>query len=276
MRVHVFDLAEIVVDDPADPDSRNEEVAKKLRKEAVELSASFNRDFWLDDERFFALALGAEQRPATSITSNPAQCLWSGIIDSAKVPAVVQRIFSNDMFSGWGIRTLSSGAPRYNPLGYHLGSVWPHDNSIIGMGLKRSGFEDELNELVTALYDCCRTFDYYRLPELFCGVPRTAHGMPVRYPVACRPQAWAAGTFPMLLQAMLGLAPNASKNELRIVGPRLPHWLDEVEVRGLRVGNSSVDLLFERRRGRIKASVTAGRGVNIVFAKKWPRLASGS
>lgn len=253
-----------------------EGLAKKLRKEAVELSASFNRDFWLDDERFFALALGAEQRPATSITSNPAQCLWTGIIDSAKVPAVVQRIFSNDMFSGWGIRTLSSGSPRYNPLGYHLGSVWPHDNSIIGMGLKRSGFEDELNELVTALYDCCRTFDYYRLPELFCGVPRTAHGMPVRYPVACRPQAWAAGTFPMLLQAMLGLAPNASKNELRIVGPRLPHWLDEVEVRGLRVGNSSVDLLFERRRGRIKASVTAGRGVNIVFAKKWPRLASGS
>lgn len=253
-----------------------EGLARKLRKEAVELSASFNRDFWLDDERFFALALGAAQRPATSITSNPAQCLWTGIIDSAKVPAVVQRIFSNDMFSGWGIRTLSSGAPRYNPLGYHLGSVWPHDNSIIGMGLKRSGFEDELNELVTALYDCCRTFDYYRLPELFCGVPRTTHGMPVRYPVACRPQAWAAGTFPMLLQAMLGLAPNASKNELRIVGPKLPHWLDEVEVRGLRVGNSSVDLLFERRRGRIKASVTAGRGVNIVFAKKWPRLASGS
>lgn len=246
-------------------------LAKKLKKEAVELSANFNRDFWLDDERFFALALGAEQRPATSITSNPAQCLWSGIINSDKVPATVQRIFSNDMFSGWGIRTLSSGAPRYNPLGYHLGSVWPHDNSIIGMGLKRSGFEDELNELVTALYDCCRTFDYYRLPELFCGVPRTAHGMPVRYPVACRPQAWAAGTFPMLLQSMLGLAPNAVKNELKIVAPKLPHWLDEVEVRGLRVGNSAVDLLFEKRRGRTKTHVTAGRGVTISFPRKWPR-----
>ena len=175
------------------------------------------------------------------------------------------------MFSGWGIRTLSSGSARYNPLGYHLGSIWPHDNSLIGMGLKRHGFEQELEELATAMYDSSRAFEYYRLPELFSGAPRTAHGVPVRYPVACRPQAWAAGTIPLLLQAILGLAPDAAKNELRIVRPRLPHWLGEVEIRGLRVGDSTVDLAYSRRGGRTRVSVIADRGVKVVRARNWPK-----
>jgi len=247
-----------------------ERLARKLRREAAALKARFNRDFWLEDEGFYALALGANKEPATSITSNPGQCLWTGIVDRDKAPKVVERLFSNDMFSGWGIRTLCSRAARYNPLGYHLGSVWPHDNSIIGMGLKRYGFEEELNELATALYDCCHSFDYYRLPELFSGAPRSAHNLPVRYPVACRPQAWAAGTFPLLLQAILGLAPNALENELAIVRPRLPYWLQEVEVRGLQVGGKAVDLLYERRRGRTRISVLAKRGVKVSLARTWP------
>jgi glycogen debranching enzyme len=181
---------------------------------------------------------------------------------------MVERLFSNDMFSGWGIRTLSSQSARYNPLGYHLGSVWPHDNSLIGLGLKRYGFEDELNELVTALYDCCRSFDYYRLPELFCGTPRTAHSVPVRYLCACRPQAWASGSLLLLLQAILGLTANAPKKELNVIQPKLPYWLEQVEVRKLQVGNGSVDLLFDRHRGRTKVSVLNNRGIEISVVRK--------
>jgi glycogen debranching enzyme len=181
---------------------------------------------------------------------------------------VVERLFANDLFSGWGIRTLSSQASRYNPLGYHLGSIWPHDNSLIGMGLKRYGFDDELNELTTALYDCCRSFDYYRLPELFCGIPRTAHSMPVRYPVACRPQAWAAGTMPMLLQAILGLFPDGPRKLLRVVHPTLPYWLEQVEIRRLRVGDGTVDLLFEQRGGRTKTSVLNNGGIRVWVTRK--------
>ena len=121
------------------------------------------------------------------------------------------------------------------------------------------------------MYDSSRAFDYYRLPELFSGAPRTAHGVPVRYPVACRPQAWAAGTIPLLLQAILGLVPDATTNELRIVRPRLPHWLSEVEIRGLRVGDSTVDLAYYRRGGRTRVSVIADRGVKVVRARNWPK-----
>ncbi len=245
-------------------------LARMLRREATDLKVRFNRDFWMEDEGFCALALGAGREPARSIASNPGQCLWTGIVDEGKSTRLVERLFWNDLFSGWGIRTMSSRSVRYNPLSYHLGSVWPHDNSLIGMGLKRYGFDEELDDLATALYDCCRSFAYYRLPELFCGVPRTSHNLPVRYPVACRPQAWAAGTFPLLLQAILGLAPNAARNELRVVHPRLPHWLRQVEVRGLRVGSGAVDLLYESRRGRTQLSVLAERGVRVVLSRKWP------
>ena len=245
-------------------------LARRLRRQAADLKARFNRDFWVEDECFYALALVANMEPATSVASNPGHCLWTGIADTDKAPLLVDRLLSNDIFSGWGIRTLSATSPRYNPLSYHLGSIWPHDNSLIGMGMKRYGFEEALNELATALYDCCRSFDYYRLPELFCGVPRTAHNLPVRYPVACRPQAWAAGTFPLLLQAILGLVPDATQGRLRVVRPRLPHWLREVEVRGLRVGGGSVDLLFQRRGEQTRLSVISERQVRVSLVRSWP------
>jgi glycogen debranching enzyme len=243
-------------------------LARKLVEEAASLKDRFNNDFWLEEEAFYALALGADREPARSISSNPGQCLWTGIVSKERAPKVVEHLFSNEMFSGWGIRTLSSEGARYNPLSYHLGSVWPHDNAIIGMGLKRYGFEDELNELATALYDCCRSFDYYRLPELFCGVPRSAHSVPVRYPVACRPQAWAAGAFLMLMQAILGLRPKAMQNHLTVVRPRLPYWLEEVEVRGLRVGSGKADLVFERKGRRTKMSVVERQGMTISTVRK--------
>ena len=249
----------------------------KLARECLATAASLlgrlNRDFWIADEEYFAVALGAGGAPATTITSNPGHALWAGAIERDKARPVVDRLFSNDLFSGWGVRTLSTRSPRYNPHGYHLGTVWPHDNALLSMGLKRYGFEDELEDLATALYDSSRSFDYFRLPELFCGVPRTAHGFPVRYPVAARPQAWAAGTMPLVLQAILGLVPNAPANRLTVVRPHLPHWLNVVEVRGLRVGKSAVDLLFERRQGRTRMSVTNARGITVRRVNEWPRRA---
>ncbi len=241
----------------------DESRAETLRRQAEELRGRFNRDFWMDDEEFYAVALGAHKDQAGSITSNPGHCLWTEIVEPDRASKVVERLFRNDMFSGWGVRTFSAGSNRYNPLGYHLGSVWPHDNSIIAMGLKRYGFEEELNELATALYDCCRSFEYYRLPELFCGAPRSSHNVPVRYPIACRPQAWAAGSIPMVLQAILGLAPDGLGGRLRVVRPSLPHWLEDVEVRGLRVGNGTVDLLYQLHQGRTEVSVLGRRNLEV-------------
>lgn len=246
-----------------------EEAERQLHK-AQALRRRFNRDFWLPQERYYALALDGDGRPCASIASNPGHALWTGIVRRAYAEDVVRRLLSNELFSGWGIRTLSTGNIRYNPIGYHNGTVWPHDNAICAMGFKVYGFEEEVNELATALFDAACTFPYYRLPELFGGQPRTAHGAPVPYPVACRPQAWAAGSFPMILQAMLGLRADAPNRQLRIVRPTLPYWLDHVQVRGLRVGRGYVDLRFFRRRGKTAVEVTdSAGGISVVQPGRW-------
>ncbi|MDP2726524.1 MAG: amylo-alpha-1,6-glucosidase, partial [Dehalococcoidia bacterium] len=236
------------------------ELALRLSQEAQDLKARFNRDFWLEKEKFYALALDGFNKPVATIASNPGHALWAGIVDKERAEYVVNRLMANDMSSGWGIRTLSSRAPRYNPLGYHMGTIWPHDNSIIAMGFKRYGFEEEIDEVATALYDACRAFDYYRLPELFCGVPRTRYNVPVRYPIACSPQAWAAGSMLQLLQAILGLEPNAPEEELSIVSPRLPSWLERIRLSNLSVGKSKVDLIIHRRNGRTEVDIAAIEG----------------
>ncbi|MGQ9572449.1 MAG: amylo-alpha-1,6-glucosidase [Dehalococcoidia bacterium] len=249
----------------------DQQLAQQLTREAVRLEQRFNRDFWSKESKFLALALDGDNQQVTTITSNPGQALWTGIVRQPLAAAVVDVLMRNDMFSGWGIRTLSATSSRFNPLGYHLGTVWPHDNSIIAMGFKKYGFEDELNEVATALFDAARAFPYYRLPELFAGCARSTHYTPVPYPVACRPQAWAAGSFPLFLQAILGLAPNAPKGELLVVRPHLPYWLDSVEVRNLQVGPGSADLLFSRRGTRTRVDVLATRGgLKVSVARRWP------
>ncbi|HXF51916.1 MAG TPA: amylo-alpha-1,6-glucosidase, partial [Dehalococcoidia bacterium] len=246
-----------------------EEAERQLHK-AQALRRRFNRDFWLPQERYYALALDGEGRPCASIASNPGHALWTGIVRRAHAEDVVGRLLSNELFSGWGIRTLSTGNIRYNPIGYHNGTVWPHDNAICAMGFKVYGFEEEVNELATALFDAACTFPYYRLPELFGGQPRTAHGAPVPYPVACRPQGWAAGSFPMILQAILGLRADAPNRQLRIVRPTLPYWLGHVQIRGLRVGRGYVDLRFFRRRGKTVVEVTdSAGGISVVQPGRW-------
>jgi glycogen debranching enzyme len=248
-------------------------LAASLEDEAQELARRFNRDFWLP-QGFYALARDGSGRPMASVTSNAGQALWGGVASRAHARKVVRRLMQEDMFSGWGVRTLSAQSRRYNPLGYHVGTVWPHDNSIIAMGFKRYGFEDELNALAGALFDASRAFPYLRLPELFGGDERSVHQAPVPYPVACRPQAWAAGSMPMITQALLGLCPDAVSRRLSIVRPRLPSWLGVVRVNRLQVGDAEVDLLYRRRSAGTHVEVLEVRGdLSVETKRSWPEPA---
>jgi glycogen debranching enzyme len=246
-------------------------LAERLRRDARRLQRRFNEEFWSPEDHFFGMALDGDGHLVASTSTNPAHCLWSGIVDPACAPDVVARLMSSDMFSGWGLRTLTETSPRYNPIGYHMGTVWPHDNSIAAMGFKMYGFEDELTEVATALFDASTSFSYFRLPELFGGDARSSHGAPVPYPVACRPQSWAAGAFPLIAQAILGLKAEAPENRVRIVNPRLPYWLNSVIVRGLRVGSGRVSLLYRREGSETRVEVQeATPGLDVVFTNRWP------
>jgi glycogen debranching enzyme len=246
------------------------ETADQLRKKARNLAQRFREDFWCSDGHF-ALALDGSGEPAVSVTSNPGHALWCGIAAREQASKQTQRLFKKDMFSGWGIRTLSENSPRFNPQGYHNGTVWPHDNSIIAMGLKRYGHEKELNRLATALFEAARAFPYYRLPEVFAGSARSAHHSPVPYPVACRPQAWAAGTFPLITQAILGLCPDAINKRLYVVRPRLPDWVRRVSVSGLKVGHAEAELCYERDNGATQVQVLQTRGdLSVSVVDSWP------
>jgi glycogen debranching enzyme len=245
--------------------------AQRLRSEAAQLRRRFNKKFWLAHRGYTAMALDGKRRPLEVMSSNAGQVLWSGMLSQKRASDVRAALLQNDMFSGWGIRTLSADANAYYPLGYHVGTVWPHDNGIIALGLKRYGFEGEVNEIATALFDATREFPSYRLPELFGGQPRTEHVSPVPYPVACRPQAWTAGTWLHLLQAILGLVPDATGRRLFIVKPELPFWLHDVYIRGLAVGESSVDLHFYRSKGRTRVTKTIHGDVDVQVASRWPR-----
>ncbi len=226
--------------------------AEFLRAQAHELKTRFNEAFWMEDEKFFAAALDRDKRQVRSVMSNPGHALYCGIVDADKAEALAKRLLAPDMFSGWGIRTLSKSAASYNPMSYHNGSVWPHDNALIAAGLKRYRFARSTNRVATALFDAAIQADYLRLPELFCGFTRRSPNRPVSYPVACSPQAWAAGAPFLMLQAMLGISARAQENLLTVHEPHLPPWLNTVELRNLRVGDSRVTLLF-RREGEITA-----------------------
>ncbi|HXH20409.1 MAG TPA: glycogen debranching N-terminal domain-containing protein [Dehalococcoidia bacterium] len=245
------------------------EQAEECRREASALMRRFREDFWLADRRLVPMALDGAGRPA-ALASNAGQVLWSRILTDEQAEAVRDQMFSNEMFSGWGIRTLASNNPAYNPVGYHLGTIWPHDNAIIAAGLKRHGFDEETNEIATAMFDAAVSLPSFRLPEVYGGHPRSMHQPPVPYPVACRPQAWAAGAVLMVLAAMLGLAPDAPNGKLYLVRPRLPHWLGRVSLRGLRVGRGAVDLTFLHSHGRTRAHVDHADGVEVVQSDSWP------
>lgn len=245
---------------------RNDD-AKRLLREAASLRQKFNQQFWMKDKKYFAEALD-QNGVCDVISSNPAQALWSGIVDQDKARDVVGRIFERDMFSGWGIRTLSSMEKRYNPLGYHNGTVWPHDNSLIAMGLCKYGYKEELSVLFTSMYEAAAYYPRYRLPELFGGFHREEYDIPIKYPVACSPQAWSAGSIPYMLTSSLGFFPDALNKRLTLVKPSLPPWLHKVRINKLIIGKAHTQLEFQRAGESTLVNVVGKRGdleVQIVY-----------
>jgi glycogen debranching enzyme len=237
------------------------DTAARLRRGADDLRTRFNRDFWLSKKGTYALALQADNKPAAVMSSNPGHALWSGIAAPEKARKVVRHLIGPDMFNGWGVRTLSSREQRYNPIGYHLGTIWPHDNAIIVAGFRRYGFDEAAMKVLTGLVSAAEHFEHYRLPETFCGFSQEQYGRPVRYPVACHPQAWAAGAVPFILEHLLGLAPCAFEHRLRIERPLLPDGVNAMELRRLRVAKASVDLRFTRMpRGHVSVDVLGQHG----------------
>jgi glycogen debranching enzyme len=230
------------------------ELAERLGREAKALKERFNQAFWMEDRAYHAIALDGAKAQVGTVSSDIGHCLWSGIVDEARAEAVAAKLVSPELFSGWGIRTLSAAEATYNPMSYHNGSVWPHDNALAVLGLKRYGFDQGVNLVATGLIEAAAHFELFRLPELFCGYGKDS-GVPVDYPVACSPQAWAAATPFALVQAMMGLAPSAAEGILRL-RPVLPAWLGHLRVQGLRVGSARVDL--EVMHESVTATVTEG------------------
>ena len=225
------------------------ELAKRLMTEAAELQRRFEAAFWMPEHGFYAIALDRDKRQVQTIGSNAGHCLWSGIVPPENVDKVVDRLLDPTMDCGWGIRTYASGQPGYNPVGYHTGSVWPHDNALIAAGMKRAGRHDAADRIASRIFEAAQHSPDFRLPELFCGFDRGLADMPVPYPVACSPQAWAAATSLSLLQTMLGMHADAARDVLELDRPHLPAWLGKVTVHELQVGERTVDLLFHRWRG---------------------------
>jgi glycogen debranching enzyme len=229
--------------------------AAELTAQAEGLKTHFNDVFWSDEINSYALALDAAKLPCHVVTSNAGHALYTGIATPERARAVADVLLSEPSFSGWGVRTVATGQARYNPMSYHNGSVWPHDNSIIAMGLARYGFQEQALRIFEGLFEASVNTDLHRLPELFCGFPRRRGQGPTLYPVACSPQAWASGSVYMLLQACLGLTFSFNRPQLRFRYPKLPEFLEWVELRSLTFDNSSMDLVFRRHHEHLAASV---------------------
>jgi glycogen debranching enzyme len=235
------------------------------------LAKRIEHSFWLPREGFYAMGLDNHKRPLEVISSNPGHLLFTRAIQRDRARSVVQRFMHDDMQSGWGWRTLARSERVFNPLSYHRGSVWPHDNSLVAHGMALYGFREEVKQIFTSLYQAALNFRDYRLPELFCGVQRHEYDEPVHYPVSCSPQAWASGAFFLLLTSVLGIRPTASRKELNIVNPMLPDWLEFLRIRNLRIGKSRVGLDFIREGERTFCNVVDVSGekmlINVAFRK---------
>lgn len=236
----------------------NEREALHLKNTASLLRKKFLDKFWLKDEKYVIFALDGKKRPVKTTVSNGGYCLMCGILPENMARQVVSRLFEEDMYSGWGIRTMSGNENMYNPMSYHNGSVWPHDNAIIAMGLRRYHAFRKLRKLSDNMFTAATYFPYQRLPELFCGFTRRGDAGPVKYPTACDPQAWAVGSTFLLLRALLGI--KCCGRNVYIQHPLLPGWVNEITVYNMRVVNGSVDLEFFRRGGKTYCSILKQEG----------------
>lgn len=218
--------------------------ANVLREEAAKLKERFEQSFWMEDRSFYAIALDRDKKPVGTITSNPGHILFSEILDKGREDAVIQKLVSPKMFSGYGIRTMGDGEAGYNPMSYHDGSVWPHDNSIILLGMSKVNRKSEAIHIMKGLIEASSHFEYDRLPELFCGFDQSV-GKPVKYPVACSPQAWAAGTPLTFVQTLMGLFPDSLNKEIQL-SPKLLDKMSTFKVSNMSIGSGKLSLIVTR------------------------------
>jgi glycogen debranching enzyme len=220
----------------------------RFRDRAVELKRRFNEDFWLDDKGWFAVGLGADKKPIDSLTSNMGHCLWTGIVDEERAAAVAERLLSPEMFTGWGVRTLASNMGGYNPISYHCGSVWPHDNAIVAAGLMRYGFVEQSQRIILAMLDAATT-QGHRLPELFSGLSRDEFPTVVSYPTSCSPQAWSAASPLLFLRTLLRLDPWIPHNKVWL-DPVLPESIGYLKIERIPLAGRKVAIEVEN--GNVK------------------------
>jgi glycogen debranching enzyme len=243
-------------------------MAAALSEAAERLRIAFEQSFWCADLGTYALALDGEKRPCRVPSSNAGHALFAGIAAPERARSIATTLLTPEAFSGWGIRTLPAGQPRYNPMSYHNGSVWPHDNALIAMGLARYGFKTEASRVFSAIFEAGRHQDMYRLPELFCGFNRRPHRAPTPYPVACAPQAWSAASIFGLLGACLGLDLDHEQDEILFHEPVMPDFLDEIVIRNLRLGSSIADLRLHRYGADVTANVLSRSGSSRIILSK--------
>jgi glycogen debranching enzyme len=242
--------------------------ARDLDAQADVLRDRFDAVFWSEELGTYHLALDGNKRPCAVRTSNTGHCLFTGIARPERAGRVVAALMSAHSFTGWGIRTVDAREIRFNPMSYHNGSIWPHDNAIAASGMARYGFVREALAVLAGMYRAGIHFDLQRMPELFCGFPRLEHDGPVPYPVACSPQAWAAGAVFMLLQAVLGIDIDAEHRRVRFVRPALPDNVDRLVIRDLRVLDASLDVAVTRVGGHVGVQVERCDGEVEVTAVK--------
>jgi glycogen debranching enzyme len=231
-----------------------------LSQQAAALREKFEAAFWCEDLSTYALALDGAKRPCRVVASNAGHALLTGIADPAHARRVAQTLLGAACFSGWGVRTAGVSAARYNPMSYHNGSVWPHDNALIALGLARYGMKDGVLKIFRGLFEAASYMDLRRLPELFCGFPWRRLNAPTLYPVACIPQAWASAAVFAFVQASLGIGFDRGAGEIRFDRPVLPEFLDELHLRGLQTKHGTADVLLRRYRGDVALNITRRQG----------------
>jgi glycogen debranching enzyme len=234
--------------------------ARRLEADAKRLARHFESAFWCPELGTYALALDGDKQPCRVRTSNAGQLLFTGIAAPDRAASVAAGLLGPQFFSGWGVRTVAKGEARYNPMSYHNGSIWPHDNALIALGLARYGFDRLVEQLFKGLFDAATYMDLRRLPELFCGFQRQRNRGPTLYPVACSPQAWASATPFSLIQASLGMEFEPRRSEIRLRNPRLPSFLDVVTLRNLQLGESSVDFKIRRHGDEVSLEILRTQG----------------
>jgi glycogen debranching enzyme len=244
-----------------------ESQAQQLHRQAEALRSAFEQQFWCDDLSVYAIALDGAKQPCRVISSNSGQVLLTGIAEPTRAHRVADTLMGTSCFSGWGIRTLGLSQAHYNPMSYHNGSVWPHDNGLIALGLARYGHKQATAQIFTALFDAASYMDLRRLPELFCGFLRRQHNGPTQYPVACSPQAWASVTVLALLQACLGLELKDAAGEIAFYRPILPEFIDHLHLRNLRLSRGSADVLLQRHGSDVAVTQTRRDGAASVVVR---------